>query len=168
MLIWRHIQINSSNNFDTHVLLIFHLYLFFSSNRVDHKHSHYNLHSHYHPSGYAFHHNSFDELSTLKMNRNLCQQESSVRQHEYQWPKVIPKSPSSFSMNSIRMNCQSPFDRSSNYNPIEGFDLEKIEHERRKSHTSLFNESCQKENTRKIAEFGTAVWEIYDFFHCDK
>lgn len=136
----------------------------FRLNPLSHNHSQHNLHSHYHHPN-SFHHNSFDELSTLKLNRNLYypqflemaprhQQQQHQQQHEYQWPKVIPKSPSSFSMNSFRMKRQSQFDRSSNCNPIEEFDLDKIEHERRKSHTNLFNEGRQNDLKK---DFGTAV-----------
>lgn len=45
-------------------------------------------------------------------------------------------------------------DDGKNYNPIEGFDLDKIENERRKSHTNLFKE-CRQNDFKK--EFGTAV-----------
>lgn len=109
------------------------------------------------PSGFAFHHHSsFDELSSSKLNRNPCYPIGQVnfaepqqpQQQEYQWPKVIPKSPSSFSMNSFRLHRQPPFNKNSTYNPIDEFDLDKIEYERRKSHTTLFKEKN---------DFGTAV-----------
>jgi hypothetical protein len=134
------------------------------------------LHSHYHhqPAGYAYHHhNSCDELSSSKLYRNPSssssfypnftdaqtqrqqQQQQQQQQLEYQWPKVIPKSPSSYSMNSFRINRQSLYDRSSAYNPIEEFDLDKIEREKRKSHTNLFKEGRGPDELKK--EFGTAV-----------
>lgn len=77
-----------------------------------------------------------------------------IHQQEYQWPKFIPKSPSSYSVNSLRSNRRATFDESINYNPVEGFDLDKIENERRKSHTNLFKE-CRQKDLKK--EFGTAV-----------
>jgi hypothetical protein len=135
-----------------------------------HNHSHHNLHSHYHhqPAGYAFqHHNSCDELLASKLYRNSSvypengssNQRQQQQQQDYQWPKIIPKSPSSYSMNSFRINRQSPYDRSPNpYNPIEGFDLDRIEHERRKSHTNLFKEGRQQQQQDELKkEFGTAV-----------
>lgn len=111
------------------------------------------------PSASAFnHHSSFDELSSSKLNRNLYNPTVQVNfvdqqkpQLEYQWPKVIPKSPSSFSMNSFRLHRQPPFNKCPNYNPIDEFDLDKIEYERRKSHTTLFKEKG------KVTDFGTAV-----------
>lgn len=113
------------------------------------------------PSAFAFnHHSSFDELSSTKMNhRNLYNPTVQVNfvdqpknQIEYQWPKTIPKSPSSFSMNSFRLHRQPPsFNKCPNYNQIDEFDLDKIEYERRKSHTTLFKEKV------KGTDFGTAV-----------
>lgn len=111
------------------------------------------------PSAFAFnHHSSFDELSSAKMNRNLCNPTVHVNfadqqkaQPEYQWPKVIPKSPSSFSMNSFRLHRQPTFNKCPNYNQIDEFDLDRIESERRKSHTTLFKEKV------KGTDFGTAV-----------
>jgi len=156
-----------------------------------------NLNSAYHsrPIGFG-HHNSCDELSsTTKSNRNFYyhqptaaatkvnfadppQHQQSQPQADYHWPKVIPKSPSSFSMNSFRINRQplppslfsSNNKSNSNYNPIESFDLDRIESECRKSHTSLFDESqlltsCDDDyvseqlNSARSAktDFGTAV-----------
>jgi hypothetical protein len=97
------------------------------------------------------------------MNGNLCNtnfvdaQKRHQQLREYQWPKIIPKSPSSFSMNSFRINRQSLHDGSSNCNPIEEFDLDKIEHERRKSHTSLFKEGHAADESDSKKDFGTAV-----------
>lgn len=107
------------------------------------------------PIGFVYHHSSFDELSAAKSNRNFYYPngngnfvEPQQVQPEYQWPKVIPKSPSSFSMNSFRLQRQPPFSKCPNYNPIDEFDLDKIEHDCRKSNTTLFKESTS---------FGTAV-----------
>lgn len=63
---------------------------------------------------------------------------------EYQWPKTIPKSPSSFSMNSFRLQ-QPSFIKGPNYNW-----LGEIEYERRKS-LNIFKEDV------KSTDFGTAV-----------
>lgn len=154
------------------VSLLLLLHSFFRFNPLSHNHSHHNLHSHYHhqPTGYTFHHhNSCDELLASKLYRNstvypnFTESQTTARQQQqhqpgYQWPKVIPKSPSSYSMNSFRINRQSAYDRSSTYNPIEEFDLDKIEHERRKSHTNLFKEGRQQQQQDELKkEFGTAV-----------
>ncbi|CAO1388965.1 unnamed protein product [Diamesa tonsa] len=74
------------------------------------------------------------------------------QQQEYQWPKVIPKSPSSFSAQSFRLNRQPQMRQQPhnfaparpNYNVIDEFDLDKIEYERRKSHTNLFVRSIDE------------------------
>lgn len=113
------------------------------------------------PVGFVYHHSSFDELSSAKSNRNLYYPNGNINfvvptksQLEYQWPKVIPKSPSSFSVNSFRLQRQPPFNKCPNYNPIDEFDLDKIEHDFRRSHTTLFNENVKK------TDFGTAVWSV--------
>jgi hypothetical protein len=102
------------------------------------------------PNGFAFHHScSFDELSNQsKFNNN----------NNLQWPKVIPKSPSTYSVNSLRHNHHyshhsdipspppPPTSSYGNNNNIVEFDLEKIEKEFRRSHSNLLNR-----------DFGTAV-----------
>lgn len=114
------------------------------------------------PIGFVYHHSSFDELSRTKPNRNMhCPNvnvnfvdpplKTQPEQQQYQWPKVIPKSPSSFSMNSFRLQRQPPFSKCPNHKPIDEFDLDKIEHDCRKSNTTLFNESVRS------TDFGTAV-----------
>lgn len=111
------------------------------------------------PIGFVYHHSSFDELSSAKSNRNFRQPNRNINfvhperaQQEYKWPKVIPKSPSSFSMNSFRLQREPPFtSQCSNHNPIDEFDLDKIEHDCRKSNTTLFKEKA------KSKDFGTAV-----------
>lgn len=57
-------------------------------------------------------------------------------------------------MNSFRVNRLAAFDDNTSYNPIDEFDLDKIENERRKSHTNLFKETRQIDGKK---EFGTAV-----------
>lgn len=106
----------------------------------------------FYPMGFVYHHSSFDELSSSKLNRQVNFVEPPKVQ-EYQWPKVIPKSPSSFSMNSFRLQRQPAFAaKCPNYpTAIDEFDLDKIEYERRKSHTTLFKENV------KDTDFGTAV-----------
>lgn len=92
-------------------------------------------------------------------------------QQEYQWPKFIPKSPSSFSTHSFRNNRQhlQPQQESrlqipsiniskNNYSNIDEFDLDKIEYEiRRKSLTNLFDGSMKDEDERNTELYGTAV-----------
>jgi hypothetical protein len=110
-----------------------------------HHHSQYNLCSR------SF--NSVDELSSQNSYRQQQQRQQSFDDHHH-WPKFIPKSPSSCSMNSYRFNRNHnlSFDGSPRrYKMIEEFDLEKIERERRKSHTSLF------ENGDVSMNYGTAV-----------
>ena len=105
------------------------------------------------PIGFSFHHNSCDELSSHK-HQKACGHvvsfhEPSKASQEYQWPKVIPKSPSSFSMNSFRLQRHPPtFDgKCQNHNWLDD-----IESERRRSQASLFKETVNK------TDFGTAVW----------
>jgi hypothetical protein len=72
--------------------------------------------------------------------------------NQYQWPKVIPKSPSSFSISSFRLHRQPPFSNgkcSQNHNQIDEFDLEKIE-------SSFRHSTLLKENVNNT-DFGTAV-----------
>lgn len=142
-------------------------------------------------------HSSFDELNSSKLNNNFYfppptinyfdasktpqpTQQQLSQQQEYQWPKVIPKSPSSFSAHSFRLNRQpqmrqQPYNFApprSNYNVIDEFDLDKIEYERRKSHTNLFDSSIEDNveikatlkvpvndyvKKQSIIDFGTAV-----------
>lgn len=113
------------------------------------------------PNGFAFQHScSFDELSSSKLNRNHYLQQIPLQTNNHQWPKVIPKSPSSYSVNSLRLNHNHhshhqqqsdipspppPPHSFGNKNIVE-FDLEKIEKEFRKSHSNLLNR-----------DFGTAV-----------
>lgn len=111
------------------------------------------------PHGFAFHHGgSFDELSSTKFNRFPRPNEGisfvePPKAQQYQWPKVIPKSPSSFSMNSFRLQRQPPFNGKcpQNYNPIDEFDLDKIESSFRQSHSTLLKENVNR------TDFGTAV-----------
>ena len=139
----------------------------------------------YHQQPPQYIHNSFDELSSTKLNSNFyyppparnyfidsSQTPQPPQQQEYQWPKVIPKSPSSFSAHSFRLNRQPQMRQQphnfapvcSNYNVIDEFDLDKIEYERRKSHTNLFDRSIDdnvevKDQIKKksIIDYGTAV-----------
>lgn len=110
------------------------------------------------PLGFAFQHSSsFDELSSAKSNRDFFHPNGNINinvEHQkapYQWPKVIPKSPSSFSMNSFRLQRQPPpFSKCpQNYNQIDEFDLDKIENDFRQSHSTLLKEN--------VTDFGTAV-----------
>lgn len=108
------------------------------------------------PVGFAFQHaSSYDELSS-KSNRNSCHGSGNHVNFadpiakEYQWPKVIPKSPSSFSMNSFRLQRQPPAFNGSGKCQNHNW-LDDLEYERRKSHASLFKE------TEKNTDFGTAV-----------
>jgi hypothetical protein len=117
--------------------------------------------------GFAFHHSSsFDELSSAKLNRDCHYPNGNVNfvepqktQQQYHWPKVIPKSPSSFSMNSFRLHRQPVFNVNSkcpqNYNPIDEFDLDSIEKSFRASQSTLLLNKA-KENVNST-DFGTAV-----------
>lgn len=129
--------------------------LFYRSDQIESNCSHSNINPNDFylppPNGYAFHHSSFDELSSSKSKRSKVNFVEAPKVQEYQWPKVIPKSPSSFSMNSFRLHRQPAFVKCPTYNPIDEFDLDKIEYERRKSHTTLFKENI------KTTDFGTAV-----------
>lgn len=103
------------------------------------------------------HHKSFDELTSINTTRN--QLESS-----YHWPKVIPKSPSAYSTRSLRLVPPPVSFDTKNYSVIDEFDLDKIEYERRKSHSNLFNntakdslaENGEPQNNRQ-KDYGTAV-----------
>lgn len=89
------------------------------------------------------------------MNRYSYHSKNCMEAAACQWPKVIPKSPSSHSVNSNRFNRHPAmmYDKSpKRHRIIEEFDLEKIERERRKSHTSLF-----EEKNDSTMNFGTAV-----------
>lgn len=113
------------------------------------------------PNGFAFHHScSFDELSTAKSNRNYYFPSSNdiMAQHHHQWPKVISKSPSIYSLqhrghqheqSSEGIPSPPPPPSVSSYSNnknIEEFDLEKLEKDFRRSHSNLLNR-----------DFGTAV-----------
>lgn len=131
---------------------------------LPYKRSYPNINNMYHQQPPQYIHNSFDELSSNKLNSNFCYPPTSrnyfdatqtpqpPQQQEYQWPKVIPKSPSSFSAQSFRLNRQPQMRQQPhnfaparpNYDVIDEFDLDKIEYERRKSHTNLFVRSIDE------------------------
>ncbi|CAO1387021.1 unnamed protein product [Diamesa serratosioi] len=164
---------------------------------LPYKRSYQNINSMYNQQPQQYIHNSFDELNSSKLNNSFYfppatrnyfdvsqspqpPSQQQPQQLEYQWPKVIPKSPSSFSAHSFRLNRQPQMRQQPhnfaptclNYNVIDEFDLDKIEYERRKSHTNLFDSSV-KENVeikgtlkvpvndyvkkKSIIDFGTAV-----------
>jgi hypothetical protein len=146
------------NNSHKHTIisLVTHATLSFRFNSLNRHHhqSQSNLCAHNYPHREnLYHHNSFDELSWQRMNRHSYHSKNCM---EYQWPKVIPKSPSSHSVNSNRFNRHPMmYDKSpKRHRIIEEFDLERIERERRKSHTSLFEDFHQNDSTMN---FGTAV-----------
>jgi hypothetical protein len=105
------------------------------------------------------HHKSSDELSSHNIPHPKNQNHPEPK---YQWPKTIPKSPSSFSARSFRIHPPDdtpivipppPFE--TNFSgAIDEFDLDKIEYERRKSHSNLFSETNKKSVEETI---GTAV-----------
>lgn len=112
------------------------------------------------PIAFAVHHSSCDELSSNRSTRNsyntserhvnfLEPFNDTPAAYQYQWPKVIPKSPSSFSMNSFRLQHQHPSlnNKCQNHNWLDD-----LEYERRKSNASLLKENV------KSTDFGTAVW----------
>lgn len=107
------------------------------------------------PNGFTFHHScSFDELSTAKSNRNYYFPSSNdimmSQHHRQQWPKVIPKSPSIYSLPRNIPSPPPPPAAASLYNNtnnnIEEFDLEKLAKDFRRSHSNLLDR-----------DYGTAV-----------
>lgn len=129
------------------LMILFHFYS--TTTRPHHSQNNLCSNNFYHTlenSRHYHHHRSVDELS--------CRNYYCVQKQEH-WPKSISKSPSSYSMNSNRFNRHLSYNESPRRQKmIEEFDLERIEKERRKSHTNLF-EKCHRNDLN--LNYGTAV-----------